>query len=445
MENFKKISILGAGESGVGAAILAKIKGFDVFVSDNSQIQQKYKDEIYLYNIDFEENKHSQQIILNSDLIIKSPGIPTNTPIIQNIRNKKIPIISEIEFAAKFSKAKMICITGSNGKTTTTTLTYEIFKNAGFNVGLAGNVGNSFARQVALNDFDYYIIELSSFQLDDMYQFKANTSIILNITPDHLDRYDYDFNKYIASKMRITQNQNSNDFFIYNIDDENITNNIANVKSKKLPFSITIEDLSEGAFLKDGKIILKVGEKFLEMMSDEIQIKGKHNIYNSMAAAMAAMVNNIKNPIIRNTLKTFKGVEHRLETVLTIRGIEFINDSKATNVNSVWFALEAMTKPTVLILGGIDKGNDYSEILQLVRKKVKAIVALGKDNTKIIDFFSKFVNVVSTNNIQDAVNQSYMIANEGDVVLLSPACASFDLFKNYIDRGIKFKETVRNL
>lgn len=445
MEKIRKISILGAGESSVGAAILAKLNNFDVFVSDNSQIQPKYKDELTKYNIDFEENKHSFDILLNSHLIIKSPGIPNKIPIIESIRNKNIPIISEIEFAAKFSKAKMICITGSNGKTTTTTLTYEIFKNAGLNVGLAGNVGNSFARQVALNDYEYYIIELSSFQLDDMYDFRANTSILLNITPDHLDRYDYDFNKYIASKMRITQNQNSEDVFIFNIDDNNITKNLNKVTSKKLPFSITHEDLNEGAFLQDGKIILKIGDRFMEMMSDEISLKGKHNIYNSMAAAMAAMVNNIQDPVIRKTLKTFKGVEHRLETVLTIRGIEFINDSKATNVNSVWYALEAMTKPTVLILGGVDKGNDYAEILQLVRKKVKSIVALGKDNSKIIEYFSKFVNVVSTDNIQDAVKQSYMIAKDGDVVLLSPACASFDLFKNYIDRGIKFKETVRNL
>lgn len=445
MSKIEKIVVLGAGESGVGAAILAKKKDFDIFVSDNGQIKDQYKAELDSYGISYEEKQHSFDRILTADLIIKSPGIPDDVELIQKAKQKNIHIVSEIEFASQFTKAKMICITGSNGKTTTTTLTYEIFKNAGYNVCLAGNVGNSFARQVALNDFDYYIIELSSFQLDDMYDFKADTAILLNITPDHLDRYDHDFSKYVKSKFRITQNQTENDSFIYNIDDSAIMDNFGEQKSGKYPISIQKEDLEEGAFLKDGKIILKIGEKFMEMLTSELSLKGKHNIYNSMAAATAAMINDIQNPVIKSTLATFKGVEHRLEKVLTIRGINFINDSKATNVNSVWYALEAMETPTVLILGGKDKGNDYSELFELVKQKVKAIVALGADNKKIIDTFSRFVHVYDTNNMADAVRKSYQLANEGETVLLSPACASFDLFKNYVDRGIKFKEAVRLL
>lgn len=445
MENVKKISIIGAGESGVGAAILAKMKNFEVFVSDFNEIKPNYKNELKKYNIEFEEGKHTIEKIINCQLVIKSPGIPNTAPVILEIIKKNIPIISEIEFAAKFTKAKMICITGSNGKTTTTTLTYEIFKNAGYNVGLAGNIGQSFAKQVALNDYDYYVLEISSFQLDEMYDFKANTAILLNITPDHLDRYDHNLENYIKSKLKITQNQQKEDYFIFNIDDKNITDNLPNLKHKKLPFSLRRQDLEEGAFLYDGKIILKVGPKTMELLTQDINLPGKHNIYNSMAAALAAMVNDIKEPIIRQTLKNFKGIEHRLEKVCTIAGIEFINDSKATNVNSVWYALEAMTKPTILILGGIDKGNDYNEILELVKQKVKAIVALGKDNKKIIDFFSPYKPVHSTKSMSEAVQTAFKIASKGDVVLLSPACASFDLFENYVDRGNQFKNEVRKL
>ncbi len=440
----KKIIILGAGESGTGAAILAKNKGLDVFVSDNNKIKDIYKKDLIENNIDFEEEKHSEEIILSADEIVKSPGISENTNIMQKIREKGINVISEIEFASRYTKAKMICITGSNGKTTTTLLTYEIFKNAGLNVAVAGNVGKSFARQVAENDADYYVLEISSFQLDDTHNFKADTSVILNITPDHLDRYDNDFQKYIESKLRIIQNQNENDTLIYNIDDENIAQRITDAKAEKLPFSVKIE-LDEGAFLKEQMITMRRKEQFLEMLAGEISLKGTHNVYNSMAAALAAMAHDIKNPVIRKTLSTFKNVEHRLEEFLTIRGIKFVNDSKATNINSVWYALEAMDKDIVLILGGIDKGNNYSIIKQLVEEKVKAIVAMGTDNKKIIDYFSGIVPVIDTHNIQDAVQKAYEKADTGDTVLLSPACASFDLFENYIDRGNKFKETVRQL
>jgi len=440
----QKIIILGASESGTGAAILAKTKGLDVFVSDSNKIKDIYKQELIDYDIDFEENQHSENIILNAKEIIKSPGIPEDSSIMRKIRQAGINVISEIEFAARYTKAKMICITGSNGKTTTTLLTYEIFKNADLNVAVAGNVGNSFARQVANNDVDYYILELSSFQLDDTHEFKADTSIILNITPDHLDRYDNDFQKYIESKLRIIENQDENDTLIYNADDENISKNIQTKKVRKLPFSVKIK-LDEGAFLKEQMIRIKTRERFLEMLAGELSLRGTHNIYNSMAAAMAAMVHNIENPVIRRTLSTFKNVEHRLEDVMTIRGIKFINDSKATNINSVWYALEATEKNIVLILGGIDKGNDYSIIKQLVEKKVKAIVALGTDNKKIIDYFSGLVPVINTDDMQKAVRAAYKEADAGDTVLLSPACASFDLFENYIDRGNKFKLAVKQL
>lgn len=441
---YKKIVILGAGESGVGAAILAKSKGYDIFISDYSKINNVYKKELSENNISFEENKHTEELILNADEIIKSPGIPNSSEIIQKIRQKKIPIISEIEFASRHTKAKMICITGSNGKTTTTLLTYEIFKNAGYNVGLAGNVGNSFAKQVAHNDFDFYVLELSSFQLDDMHDFKADTSVLLNITPDHLDRYENDFLKYVDSKFKIIQNQTKDDVFIYNSDDKTINDRTNNVIPKKIPFSIKVE-LDEGAFLENEKIYIKTKNNFIEMLATDLSLRGKHNIYNSMAAALTAMTHNIKNPIIRETLTSFKNVEHRLENVLTIRGINFVNDSKATNINSVWYALEAIDEKIVLILGGVDKGNDYSIIRKLVEKKVKSIVALGIDNKKIKDYFGKIVPVIETNSIETAVMEAYKEADKNDTVLLSPACASFDLFKNYIDRGNKFKQAVKNL
>ncbi|MEA3450858.1 MAG: UDP-N-acetylmuramoyl-L-alanine--D-glutamate ligase [Bacteroidota bacterium] len=440
----KKIVILGAGESGVGAAILAKSKAYDIFISDYSAINEIYKKELSENNISFEENKHSEKIILNADEVIKSPGIPDSSVIIQKIKQKNIPIISEIEFASRYTKAKMICITGSNGKTTTTLLTYQIFKNAGYNVGIAGNIGNSFAKQVAHNDFDFYVLELSSFQLDNMHNFKADTSVLLNITPDHLDRYDNDFLKYVNSKFKITQNQTKDDVFIYNSDDETIKNSINDIKTKKLPFSIKVE-LDEGAFLENENLIFKTKNDFIEMLATDLSLRGKHNIYNSMAAALTAMTHNIKNPIIRETLTSFKNVEHRLENVLKIRGINFVNDSKATNVNSVWYALEAIDEKIVLILGGIDKGNDYSIIRNLVKKKVKSIVALGIDNEKIKDYFGKIVPVIETKSMDKAVMEAYKEAHKNDTVLLSPACASFDLFKNYIDRGNKFKNAVKNL
>lgn len=440
----KKIVILGAGESGVGAAILAKKNNFDIFVSDTGTIKDKYRKELEERNIAFEENKHTEKIILSADEIIKSPGIPDTIDIIKKAKQKNIPIISEIEFAYRYTKAKLVCVTGSNGKTTTTLLTYEIFKNAGLNVGLAGNIGNSFARQVAEKDYDYYVLEISNFQLDNTYKFKADTSVLLNITPDHLDRYDYNFDDYIKSKMRIAQNQSEDDYFIYNIDDENILKYVDEVKAKKLPMSIKVE-LDEGAYLDAQMIKIKAKQRFLEMLAGELSLKGKHNIYNSMAAAIAAQVNDIKNPVIRNTLMTFKNLEHRIEEVAIVRGVKFINDSKATNVNAVWYALEAIDKNIILILGGLDKGNDYSEILKLVREKVKYIVALGKDNSKIIKYFSPFVELINTNSMQEAVKQSYIKAEEGDTVLLSPACASFDLFKSYEDRGQQFKHYVLNL
>ncbi|MBN2893175.1 MAG: UDP-N-acetylmuramoyl-L-alanine--D-glutamate ligase [Bacteroidales bacterium] len=440
-----KVVILGAGESGVGAAILAKKQNFDVFVSDFSEIKGHYKDDLLKNDIAFEEKQHSEGIILQANEIIKSPGIPDTVSILQKAKAKNIPVVSEIEFAARYTKAKMICITGSNGKTTTTILTYEIFKNAGLSVGLAGNVGESFAKQVAYDDFEYYILELSSFQLDNMYDFKADTAVLLNITPDHMDRYDNNFLKYVESKLKITQNQTQNDYFIYNTDDEAITTNInKNMKAKKYPFSIKV-DVEQGAYLEDEKIAFNTNETYFEIMAKDISLVGKHNIYNSMAAALAAKVNHIKDPIIRKTLSTFKGVEHRLELFQTIRGIKFINDSKATNVNSVWYALEAIETPIVLIMGGTDKGNDYTIIKKLIRTKVKAIVALGVDNTKIQQNFKDIVPIIESKSMDNAVLEAYKLADEGETVLLSPACASFDLFENYIDRGQKFKEAVRKL
>ena len=440
----KKIVILGAGESGVGAAILAKKQNMNVFVSDNSEIKKFYKKQLTEYSIDFEENQHSENKILQADEIIKSPGIPDSVEIIQKAIQQKISIVSEIEFAAKYTKAKLICITGSNGKTTTTVLTYEMFKNANLNVGLAGNVGDSFAKQVANKDFDYYVLELSSFQLDNMYDFKADTSVLLNITPDHLDRYENDFLKYVDSKFRITQNQTQNDNFIYNIDDETITNRTNKITSNKYPFSIKV-DVEQGAHLKDKMIAVNTKDSYFEILAKDISLIGKHNIYNSMAAAIAAKINNIKNPVIKKTLRTFKGIEHRLEQFLTIRGVNFVNDSKATNINSVWYALEAIDTKIVLILGGEDKGNDYSVIKNLVRQKVKAIVALGVDNKKITENFRDIVPVLETKSMNKAVLEAFKMAKQNDTILLSPACASFDLFENYIDRGNKFKEAVKNL
>lgn len=446
----KRIVILGSGESGVGSAILAQSKGFAVFVSDKGLIQEKYKTELIKHTIAYEEGQHTEALVLNATEIVKSPGIPDNAELILKAKEKNIPVISEIEFAGRFTNAKMICITGSNGKTTTTLLTYHIFKKAGYNVGLAGNVGKSFAYQVATENFDYYILELSSFQLDGMFDFKADISILLNITPDHLDRYDYKFENYTASKFRITQNQTADDHFIYCKDDLVINEfmKINPVKAKHIPFSIKETSEGDGAYLEDNKITLNYNNnpKPLIMTIEQLALAGKHNVYNSMAASMAASIVDIRKDIIRESLEDFVNVEHRLEFVATVNGIEFINDSKATNINSAWYALESMQKPTVWIVGGQDKGNNYEELSELVNEKVKAIVCLGLDNKKIIKAFKNSVEMImEASSAAEAVAMAYKLASKDEVVLLSPACASFDMFKNYEDRGVQFKTAVRGL
>lgn len=439
--------ILGAGESGVGAAILAQKQGYAVFVSDNGKIKEKYKEDLYKNQIEWEESGHSMEKILNASLVVKSPGIPEKAYVIREIRERNIPIISEIEFAGRYTQAKKICITGSNGKTTTTLLTYEILKRAGMNVGLAGNVGNSFARQVADSDYDVYVIELSSFQLDDMYDFKADISVLLNITPDHLDRYNYEMQNYVDSKFRIIQNQTNNDYFIYCADDPIICNELTKreIKPAMLPFSLKPAQ-GNGAGVDDGKIHIHINQKQFSMSILDLALQGKHNTYNSMAAGISGMVLEIRNDRIREVLSDFQGVEHRLERFLKVHGIEFINDSKATNVNSTWYALECMTKPVVWIAGGVDKGNDYTMLYESIRHKVKAIVCLGVDNSKLHEAFGGMVtNIIDTQSMAEAVKSAYYLARNGDVVLLSPACASFDLFENYEDRGRQFKIEVRNL
>ena len=446
-ESGKHIAILGAGESGVGSAILAQSKGFDVWVSDKGEIKEKYKKELNKYKIDWEEKQHTESKILNAQIIVKSPGIPDNVPIIQKAKESGIEIVSEIEFAGRYTKAFIIGITGSNGKTTTTMWTYHMLKNAGLNVGLAGNVGYSFARQVALEDFDYYVIELSSFQLDGMYTFRCNIAMLLNITPDHLDRYDNKFENYIASKFRITQNQTDEDLLIISADDpvlnqnENLNKGIA----RKLQFS-TEKELKKGAWLQKEKLMINTDNNPFDMIYTKLALDGKHNAANGMAAGIAADVLRISKDNIRESLITFSGVEHRLEPFISVRGVEFINDSKATNINSTWYALESMRKNVVWIAGGVDKGNDYSELDQLVAKKVKAIVCLGTDNTKIIEHFKdKVPQLIETYSMEEAVKQAFLLGRKGDVVLLSPACASFDLFDNYEDRGNQFKMCVREL
>ncbi len=442
--------ILGSGESGVGSAILAQAKGYDVFVSDKNSIPEKYKTQLVENNIAFEEGNHTESLILNASEIIKSPGIPDKTELVVKLKEKKIPVISEIEFAGRYTSAKTICITGSNGKTTTTLLTYHIFKKAGYNVGLAGNIGKSFAYQVATENFDYYILELSSFQLDGMFDFRADISILLNITPDHLDRYEYKFENYVASKFRIIQNQTAEDSFIYCADDtvmEEFMKKLS-IKAEKIPFSIKKTIEGNGAFLQENKITLNYNNnpKPLIMTIEQLALAGKHNVYNSMAASMAASIVNIRKDIIRESLEDFVNVEHRLEFVATVNGIEFINDSKATNINSAWYALESMEKPTVWIVGGQDKGNNYDELIELVNEKVKAIVCLGVDNKKIIKAFKKSVDtIMEASSAVEAVAMAYKLASKGDAVLLSPACASFDMFKNYEDRGVQFKSAVRGL
>lgn len=442
----QRIVILGAGESGVGAAILAQKKGADVFVSDFGKIKDDYKQKLNHYNIKWEEGKHTENLILNADEIIKSPGIPEKVAIVKSALSKGIPVISEIEYAARYTNAFKICITGSNGKTTTTTLIHHILKNAGLNVGLAGNVGKSWAQQVAEENYEYYVIELSSFQLDGMFDFKAEIAILMNITPDHMDRYD-GMAAYTDSKFRITQNQTSDDIFIYCADDE-VTRNEVNkrdIKAQKFPFSV-FERFEQGAYKQDETITLKYKSNELTMSIQDLALKGQHNTYNSMAAGIAAQALKIRKEDIRESLSNFHGVEHRLEYVLKVHGIDFINDSKATNVNSTWYALESMSSDVIWIAGGIDKGNDYSMLNDLVRKKVKAIICLGKENSKIHKAFDGIVDtIIDVQSAPEAVKTAYYLARKGDTVLLSPACASFDLFDNYEDRGKKFKQAVRDL
>ena len=442
-----KIVILGAGESGVGAAILAQKKGYAVFVSDLGKIKEKYKNVLSQKKIDFEESRHSESKILEAETVVKSPGIPETAPLIQKLKSRQIPVISEIEFAGRFTNAKTICITGSNGKTTTTLLTYHILKNAGLNVGLAGNVGQSFAWQVAEKQHDIYVIEISSFQLDGMYNFRADVAVLLNITPDHLNRYGNSMQNYTDSKFRIIQNQRANDYFIFCSDDEIIQEEIKKreIKPVAVPFGAS-EPKSPGAGIANDKMIININQKQFSMSILDLSLQGKHNTYNSMAAGIASMVLEIRDDQLRESLSDFKGVEHRLEHFLKVHGIEFVNDSKATNVNSTWYALESIRQPIVWIAGGIDKGNDYSMLHALVKEKVKAIVCLGKDNSKLHAAFDGIAkNVVDAASMEEAVKAAYYLARNGDTVLLSPACASFDLFENYEDRGEQFKNEVRNL
>lgn len=438
-----RVVILGGGESGVGAAYLAKAKGFDVFLSDMGTIRENYKKELDELGIDYEDGTHSEEKILNADWIIKSPGIPKKAEMVQKIQEKGIRLSSEIEFASEFTDAKIIAITGSNGKTTTTSLIYYILKEDGFNVGLGGNIGKSFAKQVAEENFDYYVLEVSSFQLDDIQNFRPYISLLLNLSKDHLDQYNYNYEEYALAKFRIAENQDANNFFIYNKDDEMSKSILEklDLKVTKVPFSLE-EKLEKGAFSIDENFVVNINEGFT-MNIDELSLVGKHNVANSLAASIAGKLLEISNESIRHSLMTFQAVEHRLEPVAEIRGVKFINDSKATNVNATYFALESMKHPVVWIVGGKDKGNDYTEIEELVKKKVKAIICLGIDNSKIIDFFKdKKTQIYDTSSMQQAVEVSKSLAEKGDVVLLSPCCASFDLFNGYEDRGNQFKKEV---
>lgn len=443
----KKIVVLGAGESGAGAAVLAKVKGFEVFVSDMSTIKDKYKEQLNKYEIEWEEKTHTFDRILDADEVIKSPGIPDTAPLIVALTEKGTPIISEIEFAGRYTDARMICITGSNGKTTTTLLTYHILKSAGLKVGLAGNVGKSLALQVATCDQDYYVVELSSFQLDNMYDFKADIAVLLNITPDHLDRYDHKMENYIDAKFRIIRNQTNNDAFIYWNDDPVINEKLhtLQLQSRVFPFGEN-PDTNAKAYTQDNQVIINTDEEPFTMNESDLALPGRHNLYNSLAAGISANLLHIEKEDIRRALSNFQAVEHRLEPVATVRGVRFINDSKATNVNSCWYALESMDTPVVLILGGKDKGNDYTEIEQLVHDKVKAIICMGVDNSKLHAFFDgKVPYIADCDSMQEAVRLSYQAAEPGDTVLLSPCCASFDLFTSYEDRGAQFKTCVRQL
>ncbi len=445
----KRIVILGGGESGVGAAVLAHVKGYDTFLSDSGKVAQKYAARLGEYGIEWEEGGHTEARILCADEVIKSPGIPNNAPIIEKLRSKNIPVISEIEFAGRFTDAKMVCITGSNGKTTTTLLTYHILKEAGIDVGLAGNVGRSLALQVATEPHEVYVIELSSFQLDNMYDFKANIAVLLNITPDHLDRYDHKMENYVAAKFRILQNQTGDDSFIFWENDPVIAAQLKHLKveAKMYPFS-ELNDPDAAAYIDDcGDVVLRKDDgDQLVIDKNDLALKGLHNVFNSMAAGLSASILDIKKDVIRHALEDFEAVEHRLEYVRTLDGVRYVNDSKATNVNSCWYALESMTTPVVLILGGKDKGNDYSEIEQFVKEKVKAIVCLGVDNAKLHSFFDGKIAVVEdARSMEEAVAKCRSLAADGDTVLLSPCCASFDLFKSYEDRGRQFKDCVNKL
>ena len=442
-----RLVILGGGESGVGTAILGKKQGYDVFVSDFGKIKDHYKEVLTVNEIKWEEETHSEDEILNADLVMKSPGIPDKSPIVKKLTEKHIPIISEIEFAAPFTNAKTIGITGSNGKTTTTMLVYHLLQSAGMNVGLAGNIGKSFAWQVAEDKFDYYVLELSSFQLDGIVNYKPHIAIITNISPDHLDRYEYKYENYIAAKFRITMNQTDEDFLIYDADDAAISEWLEHNKTKAqlIPFSLT-KTFEKGAFIKDNIMEVKLNEIEFDMETQYMALEGKHNMKNAMAATAVAKLMQIRKATIRESLSNFQGVEHRLEKVLKIQNVQYINDSKATNVNATFFALDSMNAPTVWIVGGVDKGNDYNELMSLVHEKVKAIICLGVDNRKIIDAFGNVVDImVEASNMNDAVRMAQRLTEKGDTVLLSPACASFDLFENYEDRGRQFKAAVQNL
>ena len=447
MDNNNKIAILGAGESGVGAAILAKQKGFDAFLSDKGIIKSKYKDELIRENIYWEEGTHNEEEILSASEVIKSPGIPDKADIIQKIKAKNIPVISEIEFAGRYTDAHITSITGSNGKTTTTLLTYHLYKKGNVDAGLAGNVGKSLARMVAKESHKNYVVELSSFQLDGMFNFHSNIVILLNITPDHLDRYDYQMQNYVNSKFRIAQNLTAEDYLIYCADDEIILKEIEKrkINARMIPFSLT-KKFDEGAWIENNELIIKINPKTFNMSIFELALQGKHNLYNSMASGIAGRILELRKEIVRESLSDFQNIEHRLENAGVVHGIEFINDSKATNVNSTWFALESMQKPVIWIAGGVDKGNDYSMLTELVKDKVKAIICLGKDNKRIHEAFSSIIEtIVDTTTAQEAVYTAYKLGKKGDVVLLSPACASFDLFENYEDRGHQFKSAVKAL
>ncbi|TDO77828.1 UDP-N-acetylmuramoylalanine--D-glutamate ligase [Flavobacterium chryseum] len=442
-----RLVVLGGGESGVGTAILGKKQGYDVFVSDFGKIKESYKEVLIINGLAWEEEKHTEELILNADVVMKSPGIPDKSPIVKKLIEAGVKVISEIEFAKPFTEALTIGITGSNGKTTTTMLTHHLLKSAGLNVGLGGNIGKSFAWQVAENKYDAYVLELSSFQLDGIIDYRPDIAIITNISPDHLDRYEYKYQNYINSKFRITMNQTESDYLIYDADDETIAEWLKNnkTKAKLIPFSLT-EKFDEGASINNNKMEIKINQEEFTMETEYIALEGKHNMKNAMAASSVAKLMQIRNATIRESLSNFQGVEHRLEKVLKIQNVQYINDSKATNVNATFFALDSMNVPTVWIVGGVDKGNDYNELMSLVREKVKAIICLGVDNHKIIEAFGNVVDImVEVNNMSDAVKTAQRLTEKGDTVLLSPACASFDLFENYEDRGKQFKQAVHNL